>query len=129
MSPKSALKRALVTLLLSLARQFDVALQRSRDSPDEQVKKSFKKVVLKIYPDKPRGCVPKTLRTSAQAAQYQARQPSAGAQHTPISKGAARSSEHGQRIPQSPPQDRLQWRRSIGQVSEAVLDAACLLHA
>ena len=52
MSPKSALKRALVTLLLSLARQFDVALQRSRDSTDEQVKKSFKKVVLKIYPDK-----------------------------------------------------------------------------
>ena len=74
MSPKSALKRALVTLVLSLARQFDVALQLSRDSPDEQVKKSFKKVVLKIHPDKPRGCVPKTLRTSAQAAQYQARQ-------------------------------------------------------
>ena len=62
MSPKSVLERALVTLLLSLAWQSDVALQVSRDSPDEQVKKSFKKVVLKIHPDKPRGCKESTQK-------------------------------------------------------------------
>ena len=44
MSPAGALKRALVPLLLSLARQFEIALSVSRDSPDDQVKNSIRPV-------------------------------------------------------------------------------------
>ena len=46
-------KRALVTLLLAFARQYQVpGLAVNRDSPDKVVIESFKKVSRKIHPDK-----------------------------------------------------------------------------
>ena len=46
-------KRALVILLLPLARQYAMpALPLSRDSPDKVVMESFKKVAKKVHPDK-----------------------------------------------------------------------------
>ena len=55
MSPGSALKRALISLLLALAHQYDLVLNINRDSPDQQVKSAFRKVVLRAHPDKPGG--------------------------------------------------------------------------
>ena len=53
MGPASALKRALIKLLLAIAREFAITLSMSRDNaPDEQVKKAFRKVILRIHPDK-----------------------------------------------------------------------------
>ena len=52
-SPVQLAKRALVTLLLTLARQYAMpALPLSRDSPDKVVMESFKKVAKKVHPDK-----------------------------------------------------------------------------
>ena len=51
MSPTSRLKRALVTLLLHFARIYALTVDVSRDSPDTDVKKAFRKVILKVYPD------------------------------------------------------------------------------
>ena len=52
-SPVQLAKRALVTLLLALARQYAMpALPLSRDSPDKVVMESFKKVAKKVHPDK-----------------------------------------------------------------------------
>ena len=46
-------KRALVTLLLSLARKYDIpAVVVNRDSPDAVVLATFKKVSKKVHPDK-----------------------------------------------------------------------------
>ena len=56
MSPATALKRALVSLLLSIARQYGIVLNIKRDSPDEHIKKSFRKVVIRVHPDKAGGC-------------------------------------------------------------------------
>ena len=52
MSPATALKRALVSLLLNIARQYGIVLNIKHDSPDEQIKKSFRKVVIRVHPDK-----------------------------------------------------------------------------
>ena len=52
MSPGAALKRALITLLLALARQYELVLNINRDSPDQQVKSAFRKVILRAHPDK-----------------------------------------------------------------------------
>ena len=51
-SPAQAAKRALVKVLLRIARLYQVVLQLTRDSTDEVVKSSFKKVMLKAHPDK-----------------------------------------------------------------------------
>ena len=80
MSPTQLLKRALVSLLLSFAQQFNVALQLNRDSPDEVVKKSFKKVNLKIHPDKPCGC--KESQQKLNDAPAEVRRTLCGATHT-----------------------------------------------
>ena len=46
-------KRALVTLLLILARKYDIpAVVINRDSPDGVVLATFKKVSKKVHPDK-----------------------------------------------------------------------------
>ena len=46
-------KRALVTLLLILARKYDIpAVVANRDSPDAVVLATFKKVSKKVHPDK-----------------------------------------------------------------------------
>ena len=64
MSPAGALKRALVTLLLSLARQFEITLSVSRDSPDDPIKKAFRKVILRVHPDRPGGSVEHTKKVN-----------------------------------------------------------------
>ena len=45
-------KRALVSLLLALARQYGIALAFNRDSPDKSVLDGFRKVIRKAHPDK-----------------------------------------------------------------------------
>ena len=47
-----AAKRSLVTLLLNLARHYQIKLTISRDSCDKDVSKAYKKVALKAHPDK-----------------------------------------------------------------------------
>ena len=52
MSAAQLKKRALVTLLLTLARLYSLDINLTRDSADEFVKKAFRKVILKAHPDK-----------------------------------------------------------------------------
>ena len=52
MSPAGALKRELVTLLLFLARQTEITLPVSRESLDGQAKMAFRKVILRVHPDR-----------------------------------------------------------------------------
>ena len=51
-SPLQAAKRLLVSVLVALARQYNVAIAANRDSPDNVVEKAFKKVALRAHPDK-----------------------------------------------------------------------------
>ena len=55
MSPTSRLKRALVTLLLHFARIYAITVDVRRDSPDTDVKKAFRTVILKAHPDNVEG--------------------------------------------------------------------------
>eukprot|EP00973_Karenia_brevis_P000792 110049-Karenia_brevis.AAC.1 len=55
MSPSSLLKRALVSLLLTLAQKYHLVLNINRDSADEDVRKSFRKIILRAHPDKAGG--------------------------------------------------------------------------
>ena len=52
MSPGARFKRALVALLLELARVYGLTLNLNRDSQDEKVKTGFRKVILRAHPDK-----------------------------------------------------------------------------
>eukprot|EP00973_Karenia_brevis_P041466 5737303-Karenia_brevis.AAC.2 len=55
-----ATKRALVTLLLALARQYEVMLSVNRDSTDRDVEKAVRKMMRHVHPDKggrPEDCV------------------------------------------------------------------------
>ena len=45
----TAATRALVSVLLVLARSYLVVLEVNRDSPTEQVLKAYRKVLLKVY--------------------------------------------------------------------------------
>ena len=74
MSPPAALKRALVKLLLVLARQFSITLSVTRDSPDEKVKKAFRKVIVRIHPDKPGGSAEHTKALNDAWAKWQGAQ-------------------------------------------------------
>ena len=49
------LKRVLVSLLLELARTFGASINVTRDTPDNGVKTAYRKVMLKVHPDKPGG--------------------------------------------------------------------------
>ena len=51
-SSSTAATRALVSVLLVLARSYLVVLEVNRDSPTEQVLKAYRKVLLKVHPDK-----------------------------------------------------------------------------
>ena len=53
MSLAKVLKRALVSTLLALARVYALDLNLTRASPDEDVKRAFRRVILKAHPDKP----------------------------------------------------------------------------
>ena len=55
MSPLQKLKRALVTILLGLARVYSLDVTLTRDAPDTDVKKAFRRVILRAHPDKPGG--------------------------------------------------------------------------
>ena len=57
MSPASRLKRALVTVLFHFAHIYAITADVSRDSPDTDVKKVSRKVILKAHPDKVGGSV------------------------------------------------------------------------
>jgi hypothetical protein len=50
--PTTFAKRALVSLLLALSRVYRLELNVSRDSPDTDVEKAFKKTVRRAHPDK-----------------------------------------------------------------------------
>ena len=45
-------KRALVVLLRALASTYGLQLELTRDSPDEAVTKAFRRVAVKVHPDK-----------------------------------------------------------------------------
>ena len=51
MSPGARFKRALITLLLELARVYGLTLNVNRDSEDDQVKAGFRKVILRAHPE------------------------------------------------------------------------------
>jgi len=51
-STVSIAKRALVSLLLKLAVAYQVVVSVSRDSPDVSVKAAFRKIAVKVHPDK-----------------------------------------------------------------------------
>ena len=51
-SPLQLAKRAFVSLLLALGRQYSVVLSVNRDSPEQAVWDSFRKVSKKVHPDK-----------------------------------------------------------------------------
>ena len=62
MSPLQQMKRVLVTILLELARQSGLDVKLTRDAPDTDVKKVFRRVILKVHPDKVGGCEAKAKR-------------------------------------------------------------------
>ncbi|MDP7561106.1 MAG: hypothetical protein QF745_11270 [Planctomycetota bacterium] len=62
MSPVQLLKRALVSVLLEVARTYCLDLSLSRDSADADVKKAIRRVIVKAHPDKPGGSVSATVR-------------------------------------------------------------------
>ena len=53
MSPLQQLKRALVCILLEIAGAYSLDLNVNRDSPDDSVKRAFRRVVARVHPDKP----------------------------------------------------------------------------
>ena len=62
MSLAQLLKRALVSVLLEVSRTYCLDLSLSRDSADADVKKAFRRVIVKAHPDKPGGSVSATVR-------------------------------------------------------------------
>ena len=55
--PLQLAKRVLVSLLLELAGAFSLTVDINRDSPDKVLKTTYRKVMLKVHPDKPGGSV------------------------------------------------------------------------
>ena len=62
MSPAARFKRALVTLMLELARMYGLTLTLNRDSQDDVVKAGFRKVMKRAHPDKAGGSEENTKR-------------------------------------------------------------------
>ena len=65
MSPAARFKRALVTMLLELARAYGLTLDVNRDSPDDVVKAGFRTVMLRAHPDKAGGSAATAVRLNA----------------------------------------------------------------
>ena len=65
MSPAARFKRALVTLLLELARVYGLTMSLNRDSADDVVKKNFRKIMLRAHPDKANGSEATAKRLNA----------------------------------------------------------------
>ena len=51
-SPLQAAKRALVSILLQLARRYKVKVTVSRDATDKDIQTAYKRIALKVHPDK-----------------------------------------------------------------------------
>ena len=64
------IKRALVSVLLELARIYALDLNLKRDSPSTDLKKAFRRVVLKAHPDKPGGSETHTKKLNADSSSY-----------------------------------------------------------
>ena len=56
------LKRALVSLLLELAHAYSLTLRLNRDSDEDEIKRGFRKVILRAHPDKQGGSEASTKR-------------------------------------------------------------------
>ena len=67
----SALERALVKLLLAIAREFSIILSINRDSSDAQIKTAYKKVLVRVHPDKPGGSTERTKELTGLWGQWQ----------------------------------------------------------
>ena len=65
MSPAARFKRALVTLLLELARVYGLTMSLNRDSADDVVKKNFRTIMLRAHPDKAGGSEATAKRLNA----------------------------------------------------------------
>ena len=65
MSPAARFKRALVPLLLELARVYGLTMSLNRDSADDVVKKNFRKIMLRAHPDKAGGSEATAKRLNA----------------------------------------------------------------
>ena len=63
-SKLAAATRAFVSVLLALARAYDLALQVNRDSARDAILRAYRKVLLKVHPDKG-GSHADTLRLQA----------------------------------------------------------------
>ena len=70
MSPAQLLKRALVTILLELARVYALDLGLTRNSPDTNVKKAFRRVILRAHPDKAGGSEAASKKLNAAWSQW-----------------------------------------------------------
>ena len=45
-------KRALVRLLITFATTYEISLNLSRDSPDQALRAAYKRVIVRVHPDK-----------------------------------------------------------------------------
>ena len=63
-SQRDSAKRSLVTLLIALALTYSVHVEINRDAADDVVNKAYRKVILKVHPDRG-GCVTDAQRLSA----------------------------------------------------------------
>jgi len=64
-SQRDALKRALVSLIRSLAQAFGCHVAVSRDSTDQEVRQAYRAVARKVHPDKPGGSKEEFQKLSA----------------------------------------------------------------
>lgn len=86
MSPLQELKRALICILLELARVYSLDLNVNRDSDAKDVKKAFRRVILRVHPDKAGGSEKATKRLNAAWAKW------SEAESLPKNKGGAKPS-------------------------------------
>ena len=79
--------RAFVVVLLALARRYELVLQVNRESPAEQLVKSYRKLLLKVHPDKG-GCKEDVQKLQAAKEEWEtARQTSGGKAGRPSAQG------------------------------------------
>ena len=99
MSPSARLKRALVKLLLAIARQFLVAISISRESSDSDVKKAYRTVILRVHPDKPGGSTEYTKQLTGLWSEWQESQRGRGRPAAKATAGGSTSTSLASRRP------------------------------
>lgn len=117
MSPASRMKRALVSLLLHLARIYSVTVAVSRDSPDPEVRSAYRRVCLKVHPDKAGGCKDAAVNLNVAYSSWVDATRTPGKAGRP-SKPQARTATHSSLSSSSPDAKR---RKEYRIQSEAVL--------